>query len=60
MGAQGGRRRLADPVLERRADGNVVVTAAYINLGEADRAALTQFTQDMTYLKRQIEGAAGG
>jgi anti-anti-sigma factor len=43
---------------QRRQDGTVKVTAAYSSIGDADKTALSQFANDMAYLKKQITDAA--
>jgi len=41
---------------EQTADGGVRVTAKFTKVSDSDRGALTQFADDMAYLKRQLPG----
>lgn len=41
---------------EPTADGGVKITAKFTKVSEGDRSALTQFAEDMAFLKRQLPG----
>lgn len=41
---------------EQTADGSVRITAKFTKVSDSDRSALTQFADDMAYLKRQLPG----
>jgi anti-anti-sigma factor len=41
---------------EAVADGGVRVTAVFVDIHDSDRAALSQFAEDMEFLKRQLPG----